>query len=227
MSEYLTAIFNTVTASYDIPTLLASTAVSLALGLLIAVSYRLRNRYSKSFIKTIALLPLVVSMIILLVNGNLGAGVAVAGAFSLVKFRSVQGTAREILALFIAMTTGISCGMGFYLYGTIFVLSTIAADLFIDFSKLGESKKGERLLKITIPEGLNYTDAFKDIFEKYLKAYNVLEIKTMGLGSMFKLTYEIELSEEGREKEFIDNLRCRNGNLEILLVQKTHLLNEL
>lgn len=188
--------------------------VSVILGLLISYTNMLTNRYSKNFSITLAILPLLVSIIIIMVNGNLGAGVAVAGAFSLIRFRSVPGNSRDIILIFFAMTIGIAIGMGYVIYS---VLIAVLGCLFIyALSKTNfANKANERVLEITIPEELDYTTIFDDIFKKYLKEYKLEKVKTINLGSLFELTYRIVLN--GNEKELIDDLRIRNGNLKIQL----------
>ena len=186
--------------------------VSLVLGALISLIHTFRNDYTKSFIMTLAILPAVVCVVILMVNGNIGAGVAVAGTFSLVRFRSAPGTAREIGAIFAAMGTGLVMGMGYVGYAVLFTILTGLAVLVFASESRRNLKKN---LKITIPEDLNYSDVFDEVLEKYTKSYRLKQVKTSNMGSLFKLSYEIVLKDSSTEKEFIDNLRTRNGNLEI------------
>lgn len=189
--------------------------VSLVLGALISLIHTFRNDYTKSFIMTLAILPAVVCVVILMVNGNIGAGVAVAGTFSLVRFRSAPGTAREIGAIFAAMGTGLVMGMGYVGYAVLFtILTGLAVLVFAGLAS--ESRRNlKKNLKITIPEDLNYSDVFDEVLEKYTKSYRLRQVKTSNMGSLFKLSYEIVLKDSSTEKEFIDNLRTRNGNLEI------------
>lgn len=189
--------------------------VSLVLGALISLIHTFRNDYTKSFIMTLAILPAVVCVVILMVNGNIGAGVAVAGTFSLVRFRSAPGTAREIGAIFAAMGTGLVMGMGYVGYAVLFtILTGLAVLVFAGLAS--ESRRNlKKNLKITIPEDLNYSDVFDEVLEKYTKSYRLKQVKTSNMGSLFKLSYEIVLRDASTEKEFIDNLRTRNGNLEI------------
>lgn len=191
--------------------------VALAIGVFFAAVYTYKNHYTKSFLLTLAVLPAVVSVVIMMVNGNVGAGVAVAGAFSLVRFRSVPGTAKEIAAIFLAMGTGLIIGMGYLGYASLFALIMGAAVLI--YQKLGETMKRKpdsgKVLRVTIPEDLNYTDVFDDLFEKYTLQHELSVVKTTNMGSMFKLTYNIILKDLAKEKEFIDEIRCRNGNLEV------------
>ncbi len=190
---------------------------SLILGLILALIHMYKNTYSKSFVATLAVLPAIVCVVIMAVNGNIGAGVAVAGAFSLVRFRSAPGTAREIGALFLAMTSGLLTGMGYILYAALFVAVIGCALLIYQAAGFG-GKRDEELrksLRVTIPEDLDYTGVFDDVFEKYTTEHKLISSKTSNMGSMFKLTYDITLKAADIEKEFVDKLRCRNGNLEI------------
>lgn len=190
---------------------------SLLIGLILACGYMYRSRYTKSFILTLALLPTVVCVIIMMVNGNVGAGVAVAGAFSLVRFRSVPGTAREITMLFLAMGAGLIAGMGYLAFALVFtvimcLLSVVYNQL--DFG-VGRNAASYKTLNITIPEDLDYTGVFDGILKYYTSSYELVRVKTTNMGSMFRLTYNLTLRDVTLEKEMIDKLRCRNGNLEI------------
>lgn len=190
---------------------------ALIIGLIFAGMYMFRTRCSKGFVVTLALLPATVCMVIMMVNGNVGAGVAVAGAFSLVRFRSAPGTAKEIGAIFLAMAAGLITGMGYLGYAVLF--SVIMAVIFIIYTEFERrsSNKGDlyRTLRITIPEDLDYDEVFDEIFKDYLSAYDLTQVKTTNMGSMFRLTYNITLARNASLNEMINKLRCRNGNLEI------------
>ena len=190
---------------------------ALALGAFLAFIYTIKNKYTKSFVVTLALMPAIVCVVIMMVNDNVGAGVAVAGAFTLVRFRSVPGSAREIGAIFMAMGAGFPCGMGYLGFGVLFTLILGAAMLVLNLTSLGNKNGKDRYLRITIPEDLNYTEVFDDIFEKYTSSHRLVHIKTTNLGSMFKLRYEITLKNVKEEKALIDDLRVRNGNLEVAM----------
>lgn len=178
-----------------------------------------RKLCSRSFLVTLALLPAVVCVVIMMVNGNVGADVAVAGAFSLVRFRSVPGTAREIATLFLAMAAGLICGMGYLGFALLF--SLILGLVMYGLNHFAfPQKHPQKILRITIPEDLNYSDVFDDIFTSYTSTYNLVSVKTSNMGSLFKLQYHVTLKDDTTEKAFIDALRCRNGNLEIALYQQ-------
>lgn len=191
--------------------------LAIILGFVIAVGYMYRTRYTKSFVVTLALLPAVVCVVIMLVNGNVGTGVAVAGAFSLVRFRSVPGTAREICSLFLAMGTGLICGMGYLGFAVLFTVLMVAMFILYDCLEFGSGKNTDRYktVNVTIPEDLDYTEVFDDIFAEYTTEHKLSRVKTTNMGSMFRLTYNITMRDTAREKEMIDKIRCRNGNLEI------------
>ena len=191
--------------------------VSLVLGGLLALVHSFKNECTKSFLMTLAILPAVVCVVILMVNGNIGAGVAVAGTFSLVRFRSAPGTAREICSLFAAMGMGLITGMGYVGYAALFTIVIGLAIIIFSGLSSKDKKSLHKILKITIPENLNYSDVFDEILEKYTSSYRLKQVKTSNMGSLFKLSYEIVLTDLALEKEFIDNLRTRNGNLEIIL----------
>ena len=202
---------------------------SLVLGLVLAFAYMYRTRYTKSFVITLALLPAVVCVVIMLVNGNVGTGVAVDGAFSLVSFRSVPGTAKEICTLFLAMGAGLIAGMGYLGFAVLFTL--LMCVIFVLYNRLDfGTKKNAATYKtftITIPEDLDYSGVFDDIFSAYTRSHDLVRVKTTNMGSMFKLTYNVVLSDVTREKEMIDRIRCRNGNLEIAVSKQETAQTEL
>ncbi len=192
-----------------------STGASVALGVLIALLYRRASSASKSFLVTLAMMPTLVGAVITLVNGNLGAGVAVAGAFSLVRFRSAPGSAREIGYIFMATAVGIATGMGYALYAVLLFFVLAGLMFALERTNFGECARADRQLKITIPEDLDYAGLFDDLFARYAKRAELVRVKTTNMGSLFELTYEITLRDQMIEKTFIDELRCRNGNLNI------------
>jgi hypothetical protein len=204
-------------------------AVSLAIGGFLALICSFRSHHTKSFLITLGVLPAIVCIVIMMVNGNIGAGVAVAGAFSLVRFRSAPGTAKEIAILFLAMASGLIAGMGYLAYAVLFAIILGVVLLLCNIIKLPVkiNKGAEKTLKITIPEDLDYTDLFKDIFDKYTKECNVVAVKTTNMGSMFKITYNIVERDTAEEKKMIDEIRTRNGNLEISISELENRNDEL
>lgn len=205
------------TVLISVPEFLLCIGVALIIGLILAGVYTYRNRYTKSFLVTLALLPAIVCVVIMMVNGNVGAGVAVAGAFSLVRFRSVPGTAKEIAVIFQAMCAGLIAGMGYLGYSVLFTLVLCGMMLLYSRLDFGSRKNGEKykVLHITVPEDLDYTGVFEEVLSEYTVSHELIQVKTTNMGSLFKLTYHLILKGSEWEKELIDKLRCRNGNLEI------------
>ncbi len=229
-SNLFKGIFDSeLTTTVSVGDFLLCLCFALGLGLITAAAYMYRTRYTKSFVTTLALLPAVVCIVIMLVNGNIGAGVAVAGAFSLVRFRSVPGTAKEICMLFLAMGTGLITGMGYLGFAVLFTLIMCVMFMLYNRIDLGTKKNSAsyKTLTITIPEDLNYTIVFDDIFSEYTSSHELLRVKTTNMGSLFKVTYNIVLSDIDKEKEMIDALRCRNGNLEICVSAQETVSGEL
>lgn len=218
LEQTLSGLFDTsMTNVISLGDFLLCVVCALAVGLLLAACYMYRPRYTKSFVATLALLPSVVCVVIMMVNGNVGAGVAVAGAFSLVRFRSVPGTAKEIGAIFLAMGTGIIVGMGYLGYAILCAAVLGGASALYSRLDFGCTKKSalQKTLQITIPEDLDYTGVFDDILRQYASEYELVQVKTTHMGSLFRLTYHMTLRAANQEKQLLDELRCRNGNLEI------------
>ena len=196
---------------------------SIILGVLIALTHKATSRYNKNFLTTLAMLPLLVMSVIMVVNGNLGMGVAVAGTFSLVRFRSLPGTSNEILSVFFAMAVGLILGSGYIIMAPLVAIIGCLFLLLFHKITIFDKKSNEKYLRITIPENLDYTNIFDETLEKYTNKYNMLQVKTTNLGSMFELKYLINLKNNINEKEFLDELRVKNGNLKINLT--TEVLN--
>lgn len=187
-------------------------------GLLLALLYLRSSHSTRGFVTTLAVLPAVVCVVIMMVNGNLGIGVAVTGAFNLVRFRSVPGTAREISAIFLAMGAGLIAGMGYLAYCLLFTLLLGGVSTVYGLIHLGaRGRLLHKTLHITIPEQLDYNGVFEDLFQTYARQWELCQVKTTNMGSLYRLTYHLTLRQSGKEKEFLDALRCRNGNLEISL----------
>jgi hypothetical protein len=206
---------------------LLCTVVSLVFGFCVAAIHMFRNRYNKNFIATIVLLPAIVQIVIMLVNRNIGAGIAVAGAFSLVRFRSIPGNARDIGSVFLSMAMGFIAGMGYLFYGLLFLLVIGAASIILSLCAFGEGKGGRRYLKIMIPENLDYEGLFDDIFTEHTASVELEKVRTTDMGSLYELNYLVTLKNFARSKDFIDKLRCRNGNLPISLGRERTLAEEL
>ena len=218
LDNFFKGVFDTeLTAVIDITDFLLCIACSLVIGIILAASYMFRTRYTKSFVVTIATLPAVVCVVIMMVNGNIGAGVAVAGAFSLVRFRSVPGTAKEIGMLFLAMGAGLIAGMGYLGFALLFTVILAAVNLLYNALNLGAKRNAAKYksFRITIPEDLDYTGVFEEVFCEYTTVCELTRVKSTNMGSMFRLTFDVILRDPSKEKELIDKLRERNGNLEI------------
>lgn len=205
------------------------TAVALVTGFLYSWIMSFRIRSTKRFFIVTALIPFVVAAVITFVNGNIGAGVAIGGAFSLIRFRSAQGSADEIAAILVAMGSGIAFGMGYIGYGVVILIALAVLFLLLSFVPLFEHKSmaEDQLLRITIPESLEYNGTFDDIFSHYLKKIENAGVKTTGMGSMFRLSFKVQLKNPAEEKAFIDELRTKNGNLEVALLPYTETQNQL
>ncbi len=219
----LNSIFSNTTSQVEILSILLCSLVSILLGIIIAITHKYTSQYNKNFLITIAVLPLLIQTVIIMVNGNLGTSVAILGAFGLVRFRSLPGTSKEILCVFFAMTIGLITGMGHLIFAIIITFLGCIVLFLFDKIPLFEKNKQEKILKITIPEDLDYTTVFDDIFTTYTKKVELEQVKTVNMGSMFDLSYRITLNNNINEKQFIDDLRVRNGNLKIIL---THPLED-
>ncbi len=219
LNSIFNSVFETTTnAGFALPQFLECLGISILLGIFIAFVYNLQNKSTQSFTLTLAILPAVVAVVIMVVNGNVGAGVAVAGAFSLVRFRSAPGSAKEISMIFLAMACGLMCGMGYLAYAIVFAIVLTILLAVMNAIKFGAPKQSDKkALRISIPEDLNYSGLFDEIFAQYTGYCKLLSVKSTNMGSMFKLTYQITLKDEAQEKAFIDALRVRNGNLEIAI----------
>lgn len=189
---------------------------ALILGIIVALTHKATGKYNKNYLITLTILPLMVETIMIMVNGSLGTGIAIAGAFSLIRFRSMPGTSKEILSIFIAMTIGIILGMGYIGYACIVTIVSALSILLLSNVNIFQDNKN-KILKIVIPENLDYIEIFNDEFNTYLNNYELMQVKTVNMGSLFELTYSVNIKENVNEKEFIDKLRVKNGNLKIML----------
>jgi hypothetical protein len=203
-----------------IPALLAALGIAFVLGFLVSFVYMKTHKNKnpqESFIFTLVLLPAVVTVIIFLVGNNVARAFSLAGAFSIIRFRSAPGDPKDITYVLFSMAVGLAAGMGFILYAVIVGVALCAVMVLLELCKYGHPKGTEKILKITIPENLNFQHAFDDILQKYTLSSLLQRIKTADLGSLYELNYLVVTKDGIDEKEFIDELRCRNGNLNIVL----------
>ena len=222
-----TSILTGVEGNLTIQNALLCAVVSLVLGFLIAVIYGYQGASSKNVMVTLAMLPVLVQMVIMLVNGNLGTSVAVLGAFSLVRFRSAPGSSKEMAVIFFAMAVGLATGTGYLGFAAVMTMMVGLVFLALERTHFGESKRERKDLRITIAEHLDYTEIFDDIFQKYTNSCSLQRVKTTNLGSMYELEYHIILKDIRQEKEMIDAIRCRNGNLTIICGRRATIQEEL
>lgn len=206
-----------ISSNITLTSFLICTAVSLVLGVCTALVVIYRSKSTQSFALTLAVLPVVVQMVIMLVNGNIGAGVAVAGTFSLVRFRSAPGTAKEIIGIFLAM----AIGMGYVALAALFFVIVAAFLLLLTTFDFCKGDEANRILRITIPENLDYEDLFADLLEKYAKTHSLDKVKTTNMGMLYALSYTLTLKTPNVPKEFLDEIRCRNGNLNVVCCKAT------
>ena len=190
--------------------------VALALGVLAAFCYMYKNQFSKTLVVAIAILPPIVCVLIMLVSGSIGAAVAVGGVFALTRFRSAQGSAKEITQIFLSMAVGLTTGLGYIYIAIILVILIELMTIIFSITNFGESSSKRRTLKVSIPEELDYTDIFDDIFEAYTDKVSLIRVKLKNLGTIFQLTYDVHLKNVKDEKKFIDEIRVRNANLDVI-----------
>lgn len=194
-------------------TYLLSAGMAILCGAIVAFASLLKERVTKSYFISLIVLPLAVQTVIAMVNGNIGVGIAVAGAFSLIRFRSVPAKARDIVSLFVAMTAGFACAAGYVGIALLFTVIASVCIFLLSFVNMRVDREQE--LKITVPENLNFTGAFDEILKKYTKRHSLIAVRSASMGSLFKLTYKIEMKDEGEIRQLIDEIRVRNGNLEV------------
>lgn len=210
-------IFNTSASGLSISSILICSGVALVLGFIVALTHLKTSITSKNFLITLTILPLLVEVVMLMVNGSLGTSIAILGAFSLVRFRSIQGNSKEITSVFLAMAIGLALGMGHVLFAAVITAIAVAAILLLSFAPLFDLSSQPQTLTITVPEDFDYTNAFDDIFTKYTHRAELMRSNTTNMGSLYQLTYVINLKKTANEKEFMDALRVRNANLKISL----------
>ena len=210
-------IFNTSSIGLDIPTALICAGVALLLGIVVAITHMKTSQTTKGFLVSIATLPVLVMAVMIMINGNLGTSIAILGAFSLIRFRSVQGEAKDLLSIFFTMMIGLACGMGHILFATIITIIAVVAILLLSYTPLLEPNKRNRILKLVIPEDLDYEEVFDEIFKRYTTRADLIRMKTINMGSLYKLTYNITMKSDAKEKDFLDAIRVKNCNLKVML----------
>ena len=204
------------TSSFTLGQFLIAVLASMVLGFVVSIYYMFRNTYSKSFVPSLILIPAIECVVIIMINGNMGAGIAVAGSFALIRFRSARGSSKDLTAIFMAMAIGIICGTGYIGIAVLFTLIVCVVGMFLSFVKYGECDGKMRYLKITVPENLNYDEAFEEVLDNYCSSYEIEKVKTLSLGSLFRVDYSIVMKDTSKIKAMIDDLRIRNNNLEIV-----------
>ena len=210
-------IFDSSIAGLDITTGLIAAGVALLLGIALAITHAKTTQTTKGMMVTLAVLPVLVMAVMIMINGNLGTSIAILGAFSLIRFRSLEGRAKDLLAIFAAMMIGLACGMGHVLFGTVITLIYIVAVIVLTFTPILEPDRHERVLKIVIPEDLDYEDVFAEVFKQYTSRARLVRMKTINMGSLYKLTYDVRIRRGVKEKDFLDAIRIKNCNLKVLL----------
>ena len=214
-----------VNGAFTLSTYFICIGFALLCGVIVALAMCFRNRITHGFFAALVLLPAVVSTVITMVNGNIGTGIAVAGAFSLIRFRSVAGKAKEIAAVFIVMTAGLTCSAGYVAIAVLFTLVVSAGMIALTFVPMKNDREMD--LRITVPETLNFTDAFEDILKEYTKEYKLQKVSTTNMGSMYKLRYRIQMKDRLQTRDMMDKIRCRNGNLEVSVSETEEEITEL
>ena len=200
------SIFDSTTTGLSITTGLICAGVALLLGVIIAITHMKTSQTTKGFLTTLATLPLLVMAVMIMINGNLGTSIAILGAFSLIRFRSIQGRAKDLLSVFFAMMVGLACGMGHVLFAVVITIISVIAIVFFTYTHFLEPNKKQRVLKIMVPEDLDYEEVFDEIFAKYTSRVDLVQMKTMNMGSLYKLTYDITMKNGVKEKEFLDEI---------------------
>lgn len=219
MDNLFNNVLANVSADITVASALITMLAAIVFGAVIGFTYYItqQENYQRSMAITLLMLPIILSVIIVFIGSNIARAFSLAGTLSIIRFRSAPGDPKDIGFIFFDIAAGLACGVGFYGYGAIFVIILCLIMILAEKCKLFEKKDTQKTLKITIPENLNYQGAFDEILEKYTKKFNLVRIKTTDLGSLFELQYNVVMKNDQNEQEFINELRCRNGNLNIIL----------
>ncbi|AOY76504.1 DUF4956 domain-containing protein [Clostridium formicaceticum] len=218
----LESIFNTTSIYTSIPlgTAMLTIVISFILGGFVSFTYRKtceKSTYSRNFFLTLVLIPMVIAIIILLIGSNVARAFSLAGAFSIIRFRSAPGDPKDIAYVLFTMAAGLACGVGVYGYAVMFTTVLCILMLLLNFFNIGEENFSQKLIKITIPEDLDFEGVFDEVFEKFTDSYQLIKVRTIDLGTLYQLDYTVTMNHKANQKEFLDALRCRNGNLNITL----------
>ena len=210
------SILNSESGTFSVTSELICLGVALILGILVALTHAAEGRTNKKFLIALAVMPMLVQVVITMVNGNLGTSVAVLGTFSLIRFRSIKSNARELLSIFFVMAIGLSLGMGQVFFAIVFTVVTCLVLLLANRLPFGGQKNYKRL-KIVVPEDLDYEKMFDKIFDKYTNSCELIKSKTTNMGSLYELVYEVEMKSGASGRDFMDDIRTKNGNLKVIL----------
>lgn len=214
------SIFSSTASGMEVSTALIAAGAAIAMGLILALAHKFTTRNTtKGFLVTLTVLPVLVMAVMVMINGNLGTSIAILGAFSLVRFRSTRGSAKNLLAIFFAMMIGLACGMGHVAFGAVMTAISVVAMFIFTYLPILEPNRKEKVLKIVVPEDMDYTGMFDEIFSKYLSRVDLVTAKTVNMGSLYDLTYNVRLKSGAKEKEMLDEIRTRNCNLKVSLSQ--------
>lgn len=211
------SIFDSSTSGLEISTALIAAGVALVLGTVLAITHAKTSQTTKGMMITLAILPVLVMAVMIMINGNLGTSIAILGAFSLIRFRSIAGRAKDLMAVFATMMIGLACGMGHVLFAAVIMVIYVLAVVLFTYTRILEPDRHERVLKVVIPEDLDYEDVFEDVFKQYTSRHHLVRMKTTNMGSLYKLTYDVKIKHGVKEKEFLDAIRVKNMNLKVLL----------
>ncbi|MBQ3348284.1 DUF4956 domain-containing protein [Candidatus Saccharibacteria bacterium] len=211
------SIFDSSTSGLEISTALIAAGVALVLGTVLAITHAKTSQTTKGMMITLAILPVLVMAVMIMINGNLGTSIAILGAFSLIRFRSIAGRAKDLMAVFATMMIGLACGMGHVLFAAVIMVIYVLAVMLFTYTRILEPDRHERVLKVVIPEDLDYEDVFEDVFKQYTSRHHLVRMKTTNMGSLYKLTYDVKIKHGVKEKEFLDAIRVKNMNLKVLL----------
>lgn len=216
------SLFNTTTVhtSISLITAMLTIVVAFLLGGIISLTYMRtceKNSYSQNFSLTLVLIPMVIAIIILLIGSNVARAFSLAGAFSIIRFRSAPGDPKDIAYVLFAMAAGLACGVEFYGYAVLFTTILCVIMLILNFFNFGRKNFSQKLIKITVPEDLDFEGAFDEVFQRFTDSYQLIKVKTIDLGSLYQLVYTVTIDYKTNQKELLDALRCRNGNLNITL----------